>query len=625
MSQAVDQAFLQQSNDPSAFQITFKRVQTAGNAVVNAHDALARGDIKTAKKSIALCNAALKDFPPGDADLGELFGPVKKEFGALEDVDAITDRTALLGIVDNDGASLAVRLSAWLHAGTVSADPWPSDIPSLADEQTRAARLNTALQEVGSVDLSREVNNTESTRLNGFFARLRDQASVVDAVKQASDPHYAPLLAKSPVWFRYDAALYVLRTTNPTDLTDEQKKAYSDLAGQVDAPGVQLIHDVLKTAVDKPPLLSQCGPGSVKGWQMRSGATRDHCSFICPGSGDTLEFLHVHVPDQADCYLCTTETPVALMQHLLKGDAASVSTMETLNASSSPLKPGMRVWSFDNKSVSVDLDDEDYSKCFVVSPADQLPVQIVTPQAAFYLSRRVGCRLPTSHEWTAAYTGAKNSSNANMRGFATLGWKVRDREFAKLLTNPNRDTDYWPDDNIFLGNLDPSKVKDHANAGIWTTSALAAIGGSAASDTSSTPLLWPLSSLQSSGGFGFRTVGDSENFSGVFHDLIGNVAEYAMDQPALLAEKVPVTPPLSKDEIVRHVNDWFSPPHMATVSVIGGSALSPPDLDPTKPYPLPKDQNQFADVGFRLAFTDPASLPNAQRELIAQAPYLTAP
>jgi hypothetical protein len=66
---------------------------------------------------------------------------------------------------------------------------------------------------------------------------------------------------------------------------------------------------------------------------------------------------------------------------------------------------------------------------------------------------------------------------------------------------------------------------------------------------------------------------------------------------------------------------------LKTVSVIGGSALSPPNMDPDKPFPLPDATHPtvFADVGFRLAFTDPASIPNAQRAVIGQASYLTAP
>jgi hypothetical protein len=285
----------------------------------------------------------------------------------------------------------------------------------------------------------------------------------------------------------------------------------------------------------------------------------------------------------------------------------------------------MRLWTFNDKSRSVDLDDDDYRKCFVVSPDDQLPLQCVTPQAAFFLARSVGCRLPTSSEWTAALAMARTSTDTNMKGFATMGWKLRDGEFAKLLANPNRDPNYWPDDNIFLGNLDPAKVQTRASASIWTTGALVGLGGSVASDAPSSVVLWPLSTLQSSSGFGFRGVGDGDNYSGVFHDLIGNVAEYVMDAPVVLAEKVAVAPPLAGNDIVARVTDWFSPEHLAGVCVIGGSALSPPGLDPTKPCLLPRNANQFSDVGFRLAFTDPACLANAQREVIAQAPYLTAP
>ena len=330
-------------------------------------------------------------------------------------------------------------------------------------------------------------------------------------------------------------------------------------------------------------------------------------------------------PDGIDCYLCTTETPVALMQHLLQGDAAAFNAAEKLDAAASSAKPGMRIWSFNDKTKSVELDEDDYRKCFVVSPTDQLPLQFVTPQTAFYLSRRLGCRLPTSREWTAALNRAKSSTDANMKGFASMGWKVRDRDFARLLTNPNRDPDYWPDDNIFLGNLDPNSLATHQSAAIWTSAALTALGGSTPSDNPASPVLWPLSTLQSSTELGFRGVGDGENFAGVFHDLIGNVSEYVMDQPVVLAEKVNVIPPVSADDIVHRVSDWFSPEHLASVSVIGGSLLSPPGLDPTKPYPLPRDPSCFADVGFRLAFTDPACLPNAQRAVIAQVTYLTAP
>jgi hypothetical protein len=634
--QAIDSAFVQQPTDPTHFQETLHRVQLAGNAVVAAHDSLARGDISTSEKAIAACNSTLRQFPSSDADLADLFAPAKKEFSALDEVENTADRAALLEIADNNDAALAVRLSAWLHLtspsmSSNSTDPWPTDFAALAADQVRADKLTQLLQEAGSVDIVPQVTGAEANRQTGFFSRLRDQASVLSAVRQAGDPQYASLLAKAPVWFRYDLALYALQSVPANQVTAEQKKAYTDLAGQVDAPGMQMVHDALKADDEHPPTLPRSGPGALKDWQIRAGWTRDHCTFISKTTGDSLEFLRVHVgiePAAVDCYLCTTETPVAFMQHLLQGDAAALSTAETLNAATpSPgaqAKGGMRLWSFDDKNIGVNLDEDDYRKCFVVSPTDQLPLQFVTPQTAFYLARRVGCRLPTSREWIAALSQAKNSADENVKGFATLGWKLRDREYARLLDNPNRDPDFWPDDHIFLGDLDPAKVQRQSGAAIWTAAELSRLGGSTTSSGASAAL-WPLSTLQTSSSLGFRGVGDIENYAGVFHDLIGNVGEYVMDVPVVLSEKVSVNPPLSGAEAAGHVSDWFSPQRLAAVAVIGGSALSPPDLDPTKPYPLPKDANQFADVGFRLAFTDPISMPNALREVIGQATFLTAP
>jgi hypothetical protein len=285
----------------------------------------------------------------------------------------------------------------------------------------------------------------------------------------------------------------------------------------------------------------------------------------------------------------------------------------------------MRVWKFDDTTGSVNLDDSDYRKCFIVSPGEQLPLQFVTPQAAFYLSRRLGCRLPTSQEWLAALAQAKSSTDVNMKGFATLGYRLRDRQFAKLLTNPNRDPHYFPDDNIFIGDTGREIIPRGVNASIWQVVDLEQLSGR--SSDAPGAALWPLSTLATSSGYGFRTVGDTDNYAGVFHDLIGNVAEYTMDSPVVLAEKVLVAPSQPTGETVKRVNDWFSADHLKTVSVIGGSALSPPNMDPDKPFPLPDATHPtvFADVGFRLAFTDPASIPNAQRAVIGQASYLTAP
>jgi hypothetical protein len=629
---AVDGAFDQRRVDSAPYKRSLDEIQAVSGSVATARDALTRGDVTAAKKAIDEYNITLKSFPPEDADVSDLFGPIYKEFASLEKVEITTERDSLLSIADNDGASLGVRLAAWYRLDKIGADPYPSDLATLVADGARADHFDLMLKEAGSAALTHQVDLTENARRNSCFSKLTDPASVLAMLKATHDPKYADLVNRSPLWFRYDAALYAIRTTAPSQVTAAQKQMYSDLAGQVNAPGIALVHDVLKAAQDAAQVsLAQSGPGAIKGWTLRGGWTREHCTYISNSAGDTLEFIRVHLlndPDGVDCYLCTTEAPVALLQHLLSGDPAAMATAEALNAPppGTPPAGGMRLWNFNDKTGNIDLDNDDYRKCFVVSPSEQLPAQFVTPQLAFYLARRVGCRLPTSKEWLGALAQARYSADANMKGFATMGWKLRDRQYARLLTNPNRDAGYWPDDNIFTVNSERQIIPTGRNSTIWTNSALKDLGGSTTTEIAS-GATWPLSTLEASGGFGFRTVGDDENFAGVFHDLVGNVAEFVMDSPVILEEKVSVAPPLSAADAKARISDWFTDEHLHAVSVIGGSALSPPTEDPTKPYPLPGGNatKSFADVGFRLAFTDPMSVVNAERAVIAQSSYLTAP
>jgi hypothetical protein len=626
--QAIDAIFDRQRIVSDPFADCEARVNKTASAAVAAREAMARGDVLAAQKSIAEYRDTLKTFPASDDDLKQLFAPVDREFTAMADIQSGTDRTVLARIADDESAALATRVAAWFRLGTASANPWPTDFTTLVADDARATRLITLLHETGGTVSIDQITSAENNRRDAFFSRLKDQSSVIAALSNANDDKSAALLAKSPNWFRYNAALYLLKNTAAGKVTDAQKKQYTDLASQVNAPNVQVVHDVLEDAQNTlPPSLAESGPASVKGWQLRPGWTKDHCTYVSPAGTDTLEFIHVHVPGEADgveCYLCTTEVPIALLRHLINGNLSAFNTAETLNASRVPLKSGMRNWKFDDTTGSINLDESDYSKCFVVSPNEQLPLSFVTPQLSFYLARRLGCRLPTSHEWLAALAQARASTDANMKGFASIGFRLRDRQFAHLLTNPNRDRDYWPDDNIFIADTLSQIVPRQAAAAIWQAPDLDRLSHRDADSPPATQ--WPLSTLASSSGYGFRTVGDSDNFAGVFHDLIGNVAEYTMDTPVMLAEKVSVASTQTSGETVHRITDWFSEDHLKAVSVIGGSALSPPNMDPEKPYPLPASgPSVFADVGFRLAFTDPASVSSAQRAVIGEAPYLTAP
>jgi hypothetical protein len=81
----------------------------------------------------------------------------------------------------------------------------------------------------------------------------------------------------------------------------------------------------------------------------------------------------------------------------------------------------------------------------------------------------------------------------------------------------------------------------------------------------------------------------------VFVDLVGNVAEFVTDDAG------------------------------KQVYVIGGSALSPPTRELGKAFAVAADQASggFSDVGFRLAFSEPARGTEKLRELVAGDWYLT--
>jgi hypothetical protein len=80
----------------------------------------------------------------------------------------------------------------------------------------------------------------------------------------------------------------------------------------------------------------------------------------------------------------------------------------------------------------------------------------------------------------------------------------------------------------------------------------------------------------------FSTVDEGPEIGGI-RNLFGNVAIYLFDETT------------------------------AKFAVAGGSAISPPEIDPLKTYDLPRNsEDGFADVGFRPAF-------DASPELIQRA------
>ena len=631
LARAVSAAFDQASFDPVPYHKLTDAVRSAVSAAGVARHALAGGSVPAARAAVGDFRDAVRQVAAADTGVADAMTASAPDLDRLSAIETSPDRDKLLATADDESVPLAERADAWLRAGSVRTDkPWPADFATAAADQARGYELAGLLHDQVATPAEKQVLTEADRRLAAFMGSLRDQSTVAAAARQAADPQYADLLGRCPAWFRFDAALAAARATPASAVRPNQRQQLLDLAATADVPAAKDVTDLLHAGDRRAAhSLAEAGPASTGAWRLHAGSTHDRCTYdATAGSDQTLEFLRVHVstaasesgPDAAglDCYVCTTVVPVSLMSHLLADDPTALTAAHDL-LGSAPATAGPRTWTFADNDPSnpVVPDAEAYRRCFILPPTDRLPVQQVTPQLALYLARRAGCRLPSSTEWRATLDAARHSTDPIARGFATEGWKLRTTgSYAALLANGARDADVPPDGGIFV----PAGVDD-PHATVWTSAALAKLGGRAAGDPPAPLDGWPLSTLESTDGFGFRPVGGTDDYAGVFHDLVGNVAQWVLDVPATLAEQVDAKGPTAAAD----VRTWFTPDRLSAVAVVGGSAVSPPTLDPTKPYPLPAGPSAFSDVGFRLAFTDPAARPAEAWIALRRMPFATAP
>jgi hypothetical protein len=214
-------------------------------------------------------------------------------------------------------------------------------------------------------------------------------------------------------------------------------------------------------------------------------------------------------------------------------------------------------------------------------PTSASPMQQIAPAEALLIVSGLGCRLPSAAEWSAAEASSPDKSQPNVRDAA---WR-RQQEH----------------------------VEQQASRGAYLpASDLGAFDSGAASSASSAAevddgVLW-LSPVDNVAGARPRERG--------FVHLLGNVMEYVLDSgvedaPLSIASAQDV-----KDAAVTIGERW---------RVVGGSAQSPPSLDPRQPRAIPADKRHagFADVGLRPAFTAPG--PGRARTLSQRIEHLLDP
>jgi formylglycine-generating enzyme required for sulfatase activity len=225
------------------------------------------------------------------------------------------------------------------------------------------------------------------------------------------------------------------------------------------------------------------------------------------------------------------------------------------------------------------------------------PVDWISPQAAMYVARLLGCRFPSSAEWQEA---AKRAPNAN----------------------PNlRDQTYLTQFNHVKNNIDRFEARNSMD---WPAANVLRLQ----ENTEAVPAEKEEEVVPGSDGvLYFNHVNEptaSEANGPVFYNLIGNVWEYTYEQP-LEVEKLQSTAP---EDIYKLIGNMY-----AQVRVIGGSALSNPDIAINEPKAPKRTEalRGWSDVGFRLAFSTGAGAGGSgtpkQRlmSLLQTTPYLSKP
>ena len=519
---------------------------------------------------------------------------------------------------------------------------WPSDLAELRLEAALEQRVLDAAKKLEEANppiarrLADEVARQKPLRWETCFNRVASRADARDladadvaaVVKLADSFRVAPerlsgetQLRRKLFHFRQMAG--ALRDEEPKD---KLAPLVTSFVGEIAALGdaakqpaaAQMLADLQafareKVADDPTAGLEKAGPAGgqlAAQWKARVADEGKSVVFSWADAGHALTFVRVEPKGGTarPCYLCTVEAPVGLFLDTVRTAgrwvdmAVLVGRPERLELDT---RRGPRTWEWKR------LADEMYlARKWLAAeattanpyapvlgpgqPSLQHPVQYISAPAALEFAWLLGCRLPSAAEWQGAFDASQKGKAAAVPNLRDAAWRKQQdfmREKAKTIVPE------WPDAGIFLP------------AGVAPKEGAAALAVTEQDDG----LLW------------FDVAGTGSEF----RHLAGNVAEFVFDQPPVLDEAIfgGARPPTTA------TFSGLAQKHAPMFGVIGGSALSPPELWDGKEKPFGKAwpiafakenaRDAFCDVGIRLAFTAPREAPADQlRRILRKCGYL---
>lgn len=621
------------------------------------------------KRDVALF---MRDSAEFHGELGTLV-PVLRGLEGVWGLAERGDAGGLARVIEGTEAHASVALEAW--RGLKDAEIPLLEVAGLRDRLiglagtvASEARRREIIAEVKGEAAERWRRHARGARTGEAFERA---VALAERFEVTAESVADPVIAYN--WLVMDFSRYVSSLGGKGDdeavrarvraFLDEASALAARVAGERTAASAMLakLEDLIRpTDAPPPPKATEIGPAALidSPWRASlidgpSDAVRFEWSVA--GGGDSrvhvLEFVLVEPSDAPPAYVCTTEMSLGLFLDLMTGgrpmndsplwEVSRELMQRTRDRYVAPETPsdrgtGPHVWVWGSTDarrpaywrinvapswvvppVEFRVNLTDRSRTLSPYPEDlfQLiegeqrptldhPMHWVRPDAAVYAAWLAGCRLPTAAEWLAAHV-------VNERA-AGVGERIV----------PNRR------DHTGRRQLEYARA-NRAEAVTFVLPDQRSLWEGAASG----PDHWPESAVPGDETLWFEKVGTG---GGVFKHLVGNVAEmviseaYAEAMDAGLAAGA--TPQAARDFVLSG---------NGAIGVIGASAQSPNDLDPTEfhrevrsPAGVNKLQGadwRFADVGFRLAFSSGGAArprPLAQRvaEVFLETPrYILAP
>lgn len=571
-------------------------------------------------RSLQALEALLAGAPKFEAGIegrmGQAVAPLMKELADLKAVASINQPAELAGIVEKDDLKRVSRIrSAWKKLGTLG---WPASLADLQAEEKLRARMelmSRQLAEVRAKAVRAELTSEGAARWLACYVKLKDEADIRTALQMRARFEVAD--GVMPVEARFNLALEDLRNAaagwKSGMAKDEQVSAGLEMFitrfKELKIPQGDDVAKNLETIGRGPapqgPDPKLVGPASelvADGLRWAGGgeAGADLVSYkwMPPGGRAELklDFKLVKGTGTTPVYMGMSEVSVELFVDVLKAAGPrgfdEIEKLLDMKRDSDDGRRGPVSWRWNRQGSmqwfgkwlyrnpsQVQTDQKLYFDGYAggVSPTGAMPLQYVSPQAAVYFSRLLGCRLPSSAEWKAALEQeGRNPVSANLRDKTWASQHARIKQLRDELGEIN-DRPEFPDTDIFPRVALPMGDPPRGPA------ALAAVE-------------------EDDGKLWFDEVMPAADAPSLkVRHLVGNVAEFVFDEPAKMLEDLKDPKALSAAD----VDKFMEGAGKGLAGVIGGSALSAREIKVDQVNPLQEmaaARKGYSDVGFRLAF-----------------------